>query len=82
MISLAEGSLDDFWKRVPVWIRARRQVLEKKRKINTGGVLFATLENGRGLLMNTGSGANHRSTDWKAVTILSCSTTERYKRYR
>ncbi len=67
-----EGSLDDFWKRVPSLdadFEARRQVLEKEHK---HWRFVAKLENGKASVGLQEVGANHRSTDWKAATTLSC----------
>ena len=76
-----EGSLDDFWKRVPSLdadFEARRQVLEKENK---HWRFVATLENGKASVGLQEVGANHPFYGLEGSNNIILLTTERYKEY-
>ena len=77
-----EGSLEDFWKRVPSLdadFEARRQVLEKENK---HWRFVAKLENGKASVGLQEVGANHPFYGLEAATILSCSLRNAIKNIR
>ena len=76
-----EGSLDDFWKRVPSLdadFEARRQVLEKEHK---HWRFVAKLEDGKASVGLQEVGANHPFYGLEGSNNIILLTTERYKEY-
>ena len=76
-----EGSLEDFWKRVPSLdadFEARRQVLEKENK---HWRFVAKLENGKASVGLQEVGANHPFYGLEGSNNIILLTTERYKEY-
>jgi len=76
-----EGSLDDFWKRVPSLdadFEARRQILEKENK---HWRFVAKLENGKASVGLQEVGANHPFYGLEGSNNIILLTTERYKEY-
>ena len=76
-----EGSLDDFWKKVPSLdadFEARRQVLEKENK---HWRFVAKLENGKASVGLQEVGANHPFYGLEGSNNIILLTTERYKEY-
>ena len=76
-----EGSLDDFWKRVPSLdadFEARRQVLEKEHK---HWRFVAKLEDGKVSVGLQEVGANHPFYGLEGSNNIILLTTERYKEY-
>ena len=76
-----EGSLDDFWKRVPTLdadFEARRKVLESENK---HWRFVATLENGKASVGLQEVGRNHPFYGLEGSNNIILLTTERYKEY-
>ena len=76
-----EGSLDDFWKRVPSLdadFEARRQILEKENK---HWRFVAKLENGKASVGLQEVGVNHPFYGLEGSNNIILLTTERYKEY-
>ena len=76
-----EGSLEDFWKRVPSLdadFEARRQVLEKENK---HWRFVAKLEDGKASVGLQEVGANHPFYGLEGSNNIILLTTERYKEY-
>ena len=76
-----EGSLEDFWKRVPSLdadFEARRQVLEKEHK---HWRFVAKLEDGKASVGLQEVGANHPFYGLEGSNNIILLTTERYKEY-
>jgi len=76
-----EGSLEDFWKRVPSLdadFEARRQVLEKENK---HWRFVAKLENGKASVGLQEVGSNHPFYGLEGSNNIILLTTERYKEY-
>ncbi len=76
-----EGSLDDFWKRIPTMdaeFEARRQVLEKEHK---HWRFVATLENGKASVGLQEVASNHPFYNLEGSNNIILLTTERYKEY-
>ena len=76
-----EGSLEDFWKRVPSLdadFEARRQVLEKENK---HWRFVAKLENGKASVGLQEVGANHPFYGLEGSNNIILLTTVRYKEY-
>ena len=76
-----EGSLDDFWKKVPSLdadFEARRKVLEAENKHWRFG---AKLENGKASVGLQEVGVNHPFYGLEGSNNIILLTTERYKEY-
>ena len=79
--SFFDGSLDDFWKRIPELdadFEARRQVLEKENK---HWRFVATLENGKASVGLQEVGSAHPFYSLEGSNNIILLTTERYKEY-
>ena len=78
---LFEGSLEDFWKKIPSLddeFEARRKVLEKEGK---HWRFVASLENGHGVVALQEVGRNHPFYTLEGSNNIILLTTERYNEY-
>ena len=76
-----EGSLEDFWKRIPTMdaeFEARREVLEQEHK---HWRFVAKLENGKGSVGLQEVASNHPFYNLEGSNNVILLTTERYKEY-